>query len=827
MVWRNEPAPLSSVLVTVKLVAIALPDQLQTTRMVDTSYVLDLYLLHHSHYNRSSPMGCSCDLYLTVNAVLPQRQGADSMQPTTASSTSRRQFSAWLADEFRPHRLVRTLLTAGLIFGLEVVFCVSFTALIYGNELATYLPLALGLTLLGDALACGVVAAFSSYRGAFAGAQDVPAAILTLAVAAALSVLPAATNPDTKFATVLMLVMLTTLATGLFFLVVGYFKWGGLARFLPYPVMGGFLAGTGWLLVIGGLSLAIDLSGDVLLLQIDALEHWLPALIFGVVLLLASQRWKNPLIMPGLIVAGISLFYLVVWQQNISIEQLRHQGWLLAEFPAGGAWRFPLSGEFLAQADWSVVFGQVVSLAPIVIISVVAMLLNLNGLELILKRDLDLNRELLVVGFGNLMSGLAGGLPGFSDISFSALNKRLAGGTGLVGFIVSGLLVLTVFAGASFLGYFPRPVLAGVIFYIGLSLLFEWTYRAWFKFPHIDFAILLTILAVIALRGFLEGVAVGLVAAIVLFVVNYSRTSVIRHALSGTEFRSRVHRSPDRRAVLEAQNAQLYILELQGFIFFGTANNLYEQVKQRLTDGTLPPARLVVLDFGRVTGLDSTGLLSFDKLLSFTREQAITLVFTGLSNVGVQHVSIREQLARGGFTDHAEGLRMFTDLDRGIEWCEDQIIAQAQLAAEEKNLIDYFADTIPSDQMRQIIGYMERCEFAAGEYLMRLGDEADDLFFVESGQVTSQIEHPDQKTIRLETMRGGRAVGELGFYLGAQRTADVIANEATVAYRLTHAALGNMEHSDPPAALVFHRLIVHLLGERTVHLMRSVQALHR
>ena len=246
-----------------------------------------------------------------------------------------------------------------------------------------------------------------------------------------------------------------------------------------------------------------------------------------------------------------------------------------------------------------------------------------------------------MTGAGNIAAGLVGGLLGYPDISFSALNRQITGGKRLVPLVSAVLLGLTVFVGASFLIYVPKVVLAGVIFYIGLSLLYEWTYRAWFKFPRIDFAIILTILAVVALRGFLEGVAVGVVAAIVLFVINYSRTSVIKHALSGADFRSRFNRSLDQRAILDAQGQQLHILELQGFIFFGTANSLYEQVKKRVLDPSLLPARFVILDFSRVTGLDSTGLLSFDKLWSLTQEQGIILVLTGLNSVGVQQVSIR------------------------------------------------------------------------------------------------------------------------------------------------------------------------------------------
>jgi len=745
--------------------------------------------------------------------------------PTT--STVRIRLSAWAADELHPRMLLTSLLAGGLIYVLEVVFAISFTALVYTNELANYLPLAVGFTLLGDAVLCGIVAVFSSYRGALALEQDVPVAILTLTITAVLAALPAGTQADTKFATVLIVIVLTTLSAGLFFLLLGYFKLGGLVRFLPYPVMGGFLAGTGWLLITGGLALAVNLSWSAELLQPAVLLQWLPALIFGAVLLIASQRSRHPVIMPGLIMIGVIVFYSIVWVLRIPIDQLRAEGWLLTQFPAGSAWHFPLSGEFLAQAEWSVILGHLGSLAPILIISVVAMLLNVNALELIIKRDMDLNRELLVTGAGNIAAGLVGGLLGYPDLSFSTLNREMTGGKRVVSLATAVLLGLTVFVGASFLIYLPKVVLAGIIFYIGLSLLFEWTYRAWFKFPRLDFLIILTILAVVALRGFLEGVAVGVVAAVVLFVINYSRTSVIKHALSGADFRSRVNRSLDQRAMLDAAGQELYILELQGFIFFGTANSLYEQVKKRVLDQALPPARFVVLDFSRVTGLDSTGLLSFDKLWSLTKEQDITLIFSGLNKLGVQHVSIHDQLTRGGFVEQADALRFFSDLDHGVEWCEDQIVAGARLQIEEKDLADYFAGILPVEQMRRIVHYLQRQEFAAGEYLMQQGAEADDLFFIESGQVTSQIENPGQPPVRLETMRGGRTVGELGFYLNTPRSAAVIADEASITYRLTRGALELMEQADPQAALALHRLMVQLLGDRAIHLMRTVQALQR
>src|SRR5512136_733078 len=121
------------------------------------------------------------------------------MTTLSTASSLRNRLSAWSAEELRPSFLIPSLITGGLIYVLEVVFVVSFTALVYTNELANYLPLAVGFTLLGDAVLCGIVAVSSSLRGASAVGQDVPIAILMLTTTVILGTLPIGTPADTKF----------------------------------------------------------------------------------------------------------------------------------------------------------------------------------------------------------------------------------------------------------------------------------------------------------------------------------------------------------------------------------------------------------------------------------------------------------------------------------------------------------------------------------------------------------------------------------------------------------------------------------------------------
>jgi SulP family sulfate permease len=433
----------------------------------------------------------------------------------------------------------------------------------------------------------------------------------------------------------------------------------------------------------------------------------------------------------------------------------------------------------------------------------------------------------------------------------------------VAGLVTALLLGATAFVGVAALNVVPTLLPGALLVYLGLDLLHEWVYRAWFTSSRIDFLIIALIMGVIAARGFLAGIALGLTMAVVVFVVSASRTSVVKHALSGMEYRSRVTRGPGQQAVLQARGGDLYVLKLRGVIFFGTAYALYERIRARATDPGLPALRFVVLDFAQVTGLDSTGLLSFAKLRQLAQERRLTLVLTGLSG------GVCAQFARGGFGDQPGVLRILADLDHGLEWCEDAIIA-AQAAQERAQRLHAQPGAVPeqleaivpagtqqvgrgsadqppaADQeegqslraqleailppgsrVDRLLSHLQRQEVAAGTYLIRQGDDPGRLFFIESGQVTAQLEAAGRAPVRLETTRGGRVVGELGFYLGGKRTAAVVVDEPSTVYCLCREDLERIEGSDPVAALLLHRAIVHLVGGRVVHLVRAVEALER
>jgi len=713
-----------------------------------------------------------------------------------------------------------SLFTAFFIFILEIIFVLAFTALMYSGELSSQIPRAVGFIIFGDAILCGIAAYFSSNPGAIGVEQDAPGAMLAVITAGIIATLSGAAAE--QFATVTLMIVSTTLLTGVLLLVLGYFKLGGIVRFLPYPVIGGFLAGSGWLLVQGGIGVMTNIPIGLSWFKAHTVMLWLPGVFLGIISRVVSQKVKKPYAIPLLMLLASLTFYLIVWMTNLTLSDLRATGWLLDSYASASRWEFPLAPAFLSQVDWSVLLSYLPAMVPIAMISAIGLLLNSSGMELLVKKDIDLNRELMVAGLGNVFAGLAGGLAGFQDVSFSTLNQVMSGGKRLVGILTAMMIAATLFVGTSAILYIPKFVFGAVLIYLGIELLMDWVYEAWFKFSRIDFLVIVTILVVLAVSGVLQGVIAGLILAVALFTVSYSRISVTRHELSGADLQSRFTRSHNQKKALIEQGDKSFILQLQGFIFFGTANKLLEQVRSRVEQPNLAQLQFLVLDFAKVSGLDSTAMLSFAKMKQILQDRNITILVTGPS------AEILNQLEKGEFISE-NSATSYPDLDHGLEWMENQILNTGDEQYEQNiDLKDMFQQLLPNKtHLNDLFNFLEKREVKTGDYLMRQGDAPDNIYFVENGQVTAQLEFPNQSPVRLETMKSGRVIGELGFYLGQKRTAAVVADETSTVYLLSAQNLAKMEKKSPEVASYFHQLIIHLLAERTTHLIRAVSALEK
>lgn len=715
-------------------------------------------------------------------------------------------------------------LTAGVVIGLtEVIFSISLASLIFSGPLEAYLPRGIAMVLVTSAISIIFIAVVSSIEGCISGIQDNPSALFAVAIASMIGAM--GTGPQ-MFPTAIALITVTTLLLGLFLLLLGTFRLGGLMRYIPFPVIGGFLAGTGWLLIHGSIGSMVNypvtLETLPTLFQADQIVLWLPGLAFGLILFFCIRQFDHFLVMPALLIGAQLLFILYLVVSGTSFEQAAERGLIIGQLGSGAVWQ-PLSLADVGQVDWRAIVGQAGNIGGILLVSSITLLLDISGLELSFRKDIDLNHELRTAGVTNLLTGFAGGLIGFQDLSYTVLNHRVGAQNRIAGLISGAICLVALLVGLTLIAFIPKAMLGGILLFMGLEFWDEWLVAARKKLEPLDYGLVLLMVVVIALSDFLVGVGLGLVLTVIKFLVNYSRTNIFQHILSGSEVASKVIRTAHHQRELTRMGKRILILELRGFIFFGTANKVMEQVHNQEQSAGEPGLRYLILDFRRVTGLDSSAVFGFTKLKYLADSREMTLIFTNIAE------KIRQQMSRNGLVI-GDDIQVFEDLDHGLEWCEDQLLETHQITTRLAlaNIRSQLAQLgFAKENTDKLRPYLEAVTRTKGEYLLRQDEPSPDLYFIEVGNVTVYLELPGDKQVRVQAHNMGTFVGELGFYMGAPRTASVVADTNVIAYRLTQKAIEEMKVKDPELAIAFHELMLHVIAERLADANRELMALNR
>lgn len=715
------------------------------------------------------------------------------------------ELSLWsgLRSDFGRDTLVATVFT-GLILGMvNLLLATALLSLIYRGPLEESLGPGLGFGLVGSAILALVLALGSSFRGMYAGTQDASAAIIGLSAASISGALMGAA----AFDTVLAVVVVTSVVTGVVFLAMGYLGLGDVARFVPFPVIGGLLAGTGYLILTGALGI-LGADGPADFADPNAVGSLWPGVLLATFFFVATRRrWRSKSYLIFL-VAAIVGFHLLVPMTEVSSGDAMERGWLLGPFPDGSLWPGTIVSS-LTEVDWGTVAGETAGLFTIILIVPITLLLYLSGLEIETRTDVDVNRELRVTGWANVAAGAVGGPPGYMYLSSTVITSRLVGMRRGPAVVAAATALVVVAFGGFVLELLPQFVVGGLLLFVGAEFLYEWIWVSRRRMTHVDYTLLLIIVGVIATIGFLPGVGVGLVAATALFVVRYSRIDVIKHALNGGEHQSNIERAPGDAEYLREHGEATLILELQGFIFFGTANRVLTRLKTHLEE---PGLQHVVFDLRRVTGVDSSAVVIFERIASLARERGVALVFTGTDE------SQRRQFGEV-VSGYSGVVSVEPDLDHGLAWCEDRLLERNDVETPHQR-------TLPPDLADALVPYLQERTVPAGEVLMRQGDPTPGIYLISTGRATVRIDDAGGHEVRLRTLLGGTVLGEISLYRNEPCTATVVTDTECEVLHLTPDRFEEMCRDDPVVAAQLHRFVARALAARVSHANRTISALH-
>jgi SulP family sulfate permease len=597
---------------------------------------------------------------------------------------------------------------------------------------------------------------------------------------------------------------------------------GRAIRYVPYPVVGGFLGATGCLILFGSIRIitghrlqfaTLGQFGNIL-----TLSELAAACAMAFVLYLTWHRSRSAFGLPVILIGGVIAAHTAFWLAGISPAQAQASGWTFQP-PPSVSFMLPWSAHEISRYPWFALPDLIGDLIAVVFVTASSTLFNTTGIEVAAHREANLERELSVTGIANILSGAFGGYTGCISVSRSILTFN-SGGTGrLAGLTVAAISASMLAAAPTLLGYMPKFVLGGLLIYLGADQLHKWIVQSRRRLSFIEYLSLLAIIVIIVQWGFIAGIPIGVVIGCATFALSASRIDSIKYSFDGSEYRSSLDRSRDDQAVLSAHGGKIQGLNLQSYLFFGSANRLFQHVKALLARH--PECRFLVFDFKLVTGIDSSAAYSFAQIKRTAQDRGIRLVLVHLPSAAEKALRSSEFIT--------PEVSIVPELDHALEWCENEIIAQHQgLEGEEASLRDWFTQILGTEHdATELIRRCQRIEVDANDIIVRAGEAADSMHFILDGRVGIMIPTGDGGTTRVRSLGRYTTIGEMGLVSRAPRSATIQAEVASILYVLGVDQFEEIKADDPALGQKLLTYFVSVMAERLSFANRMIAVLRR
>ncbi len=478
---------------------------------------------------------------------------------------------------------------------------------------------------------------------------------------------------------------------------------------------------------------------------------------------------------------------------------------------------FPLvTGEY-ADVDWTALAPVAGDMVAVAVLAILSILINSTTIELATGVDVDLDRELRVQGIANVASALAGGFVGHISVSRTLVNVAAGGASRLAGVVV-GLVALSVLMfGSQAISFVPRFVLGGLLLQLAARLIWDWGLLSRRSLPLLDWFVVVAIVLITSSFGFLHALLFGLLAGCVIFAVDVSRIRVIRYQFGLDERTSSLVRSREEGAFLLKHGGKVQILELSGYLFFGSAYSVLERVTTMVAERN---PQEIIFEFSGVTGIDSSAGASFTKIRDLLRKNGIRQVMVGTSPVA-EHILTSAGLDRD--------VPRHDSLDTALEQAEEALLATRDVSLDQRrSMVDWLSDVVGSREHAQtLFDRMTPAPRDAKSYLCHQGDPTDSLFFVERGPVSVTLERDGHPALRVRVFGAHTLLGEVGFFLDVPRSANLLAAPGAIVWSLSRQAFDEFMNTHPSEALSLTTYVIRLQSERLTFANRQIASLQR
>jgi SulP family sulfate permease len=659
------------------------------------------------------------------------------------------------------------------------------------------------------AAAMGLFAPFFGRTPALISAPCAPSAAVLAGLAATL--VAAKLEPDR----IIGLLALTALLSALLQILYGVLKGGRFIKYIPYPVVSGYLSGVGLIIALGQLPKLLGLpSGAGLLhgLMEPGLWKW-PGIVVGITTIVGMVfapriTRRVPAAIIGLLAGMVMYFLLALFSTGLFTTE--NNPLVIGTIKASGSFISSVIGQIrglfsIRMPDIALVWQTALALSALLSIDTLKTCVVLDALT---RGRHNSNRELLGQGIANLAAFTAGGMAGAGTMGPTLVNVTSGGTTRWSGVMEGIFVILAILVLSPLIAWVPIGALAGILLVIAFRM-FDWSAFKLLKFKEtrLDFAVIASVVVVAETVGLIAASATGIGLAILLFIRDQIRGTVMRKKATLREISSKTLRLEEERTILNEHGHLAVVAELQGNLFFGTTDQLYSEL-----ESDLKQIRWLLLDMRRVQSMDYTAANLFKQMHRRLAENDGGLLFCGMPSSLPQRQDINRYLVQVGLVGEEGRILVFETRDEGLEWMENRILeAQGWISGSETHALDLSEIELLVDLDEKTIKKLRECmheiDVEAGKKVFQRGDEGDDIYLIRKGIVRVLLPLSSGKKHHIATFHRGNFFGEMAFMDRDVRSADAEAKTDCKLYKLSRSEFDEYVDSNAVVGVkVFSRL---------------------